>query len=260
MTVESLQKDENLMEGLERLDGKVWRHFLKGERGWRALVRSLRGQESFGLDEGRIEDAVQIALKKVANRVAKGEFVCSPNGGLSSLWKYVAMAAKNSAKDLLKKERRSKMRTDLEEDVVENADRVFSFDRWKVEASIAELDNRRRMQFYVLYQALGLVLDDEKVPADRRRVLYALMVEGMTPGEIRELDPFKAKSEAAFYKYVKDSKDVLRRMALRLWRMSMPKGETEADREYMKTWKELAADLSRCDLSRQLKTRVEKAG
>lgn len=245
MMSESMLDDENLVKGLQQFDGEAWGEFSKDKRGWKNLATFLRKKGYFRKDEGRIEDVAQITLKKVADFMASGKFVCPQEGAQRFFWAFVRTVASNAAQDLLKKENRHGMQTDVEEDFVGEADSLHSYDHWKLESSMAELDALKRMQFYVLHQALALVLADKKVPVDRRRVLYALMVVGMKPGEIRKLDAFKTKGEAAFYKYVKDSKDVLRKRALQMWRMAMPNGETEVDLEALKSWKELASELAR---------------
>lgn len=245
MMSERLLDDENLVKGLQQFDGEAWGEFSKEKRGWKNLATFLRKKGYFRKDEGRIEDVVQITLKKVADYVASGRFVCPQEDGQRFFWAFVRTVAVNAAQDFLRKENRRGMQTDMEEDFVGEADSLLSHDHWKAECSMAELDAQKRMQFYVLHQALALVLADKKVPVDRRRVLYALMVVGMTPGEIRKLDAFKTKGEAAFYKYVKDSKDVLRKKALQMWRMAMPNGGTMSDLEALKSWQELASDLAR---------------
>lgn len=245
MMGERLRDDENLVERLLQFDGEAWGEFSKDRRGWKKLVAFLRRRRYFREDEGRIEDVAQIALKKVADYVASGRFVCPQENGQVFFWSFVRTVAVNAAQDFLRKENRRGMQTDMGEDFVGEADSLLSYDHWKAECSMAELDAQKRMQFYVLHQALALVLADRKVPVDRRRVLHALMVVGMTPGEIRKLDAFKTKGEAAFYKYVKDSKDVLRKKALQLWRMAMPNGGTESDLEALKSWQELASNLAR---------------
>lgn len=245
MMGERLLNDENLVKGLQRFDGEAWGEFSKDKCGWNNLVTFLCRKGYFRHDMSRIEDVAQITLKKVADFMASGKFVCPQEGGQRFFWAFVRTVAANTAQDFLRKESRRGMQADVEEDFVGEADSLHSYDHWKLESSMAELDALKKMQFYVLHQALALVLADKKVPVDRRRVLYALMVVGMKPGEIRELDAFKTKGEAAFYKYVKDSKDVLRKKVLQMWRMAMPNGETEADLEALKSWKELASELAR---------------
>ena len=146
------------------------------------------------------------------------------------------------------------------DDEAEAGDDAGAFLRWREGASESELTALQRMQIHVLYQALGFVLADEKVPQLRRIVLHLLYWEHLKPGDIWKREEFASKDQSTFYKYIKDSKDVLRKKTLQMWRLVMPEGESASEAQVLRFWVELGASPRRWKMAKKLRARAETDG
>lgn len=117
-----------------------------------------------------------------------------------------------------------------------NPAEMFDF---RVKVSKENLGWVRKLQVHVLYIALGHVLTNAKVSAERREMLRLRYGLDMTMKDIHAMPRFATKSREALDAQMSHAKDELRKEAASWWKLVAPNENDFADETVLKFWREL---------------------
>ena len=127
---------------------------------------------------------------------------------------------------------------------------------WKEKVQKEDMGWIRKLQIHVLYIALGYVLSDERISAERREMLRLRYGQDMTPQDIYNLPRFSAKKRNAFDVQMKYATDDLRKEATSWWELVAPDKNDFADEMVMRLWRELGRRDDRAALANDLQDKA----
>ena len=114
----------------------------------------------------------------------------------------------------------------------------------------------RRLQIHVLYIALGYILSNDRISAERREMLRLRYGQDMTPQDIYKLPRFSAKKRNAFDVQMKYATDDLRKEVSAWWKLVAPDKNDFADETVMRLWRELGRRDDRAALANDLQDKA----
>lgn len=129
---------------------------------------------------------------------------------------------------------------------------------YRAAISKADRDWMRTLQVHVLYLALGYVLTDRSVPAERREMLRLRYGKGMTVQEIMALPRFAGKARGTFDVQMSRATADLRKEVADWWKLVSPDENDFADETILRLWREFGGTDERAQLSNDLQDRAIK--
>ena len=119
----------------------------------------------------------------------------------------------------------------------------------------------QRLQIHVLYIALGYVLTNEKISAERREMLRLRYGLDMKTKDIYAMPRFAAKTRNAFDVQMNRATEELRREVKDWWEIVAPSKNDFADETVLKLWRGLSKSYDRAKLANDLQDKaISKAG
>jgi len=116
----------------------------------------------------------------------------------------------------------------------------------------------QKLQLHVLYIALGYVLTNVKVSAERRELLRLRYGLDMKPKDIYALPRFASKSRNDFDVQMCRASDELRKEAASWWKLVAPNKNDFADETVLKFWRELGRTDERAKIAIKLQDKAIK--
>ena len=114
----------------------------------------------------------------------------------------------------------------------------------------------RKLQVHVLYIALGYVLTNAKVSAERREMLRLRYGLDMKLKDIYALPRFASKSREALDAQMSHATDELRKEAASWWKLVAPDKNDFADETVLKFWRELGRTDERAKIAIKLQDKA----
>ena len=114
----------------------------------------------------------------------------------------------------------------------------------------------RQLQIHVLYIALGYVLTNAKVSAERREMLRLRYGLDMKLKDIYALPRFASKSREALDAQMSHATDELRKEAASWWKLVAPDKNDFADETVLKFWRELGRPDGRAKIAIKLQDKA----
>ena len=127
---------------------------------------------------------------------------------------------------------------------------------YRVKVSKKDMGWLQRLQIHVLYIALGYVLSDKKISAERREMLRLRYGLDMKVKDIYAMPRFAAKTRDAFDVQMKYATDQLRNEAKSWWNLVSPSKNDFADEAVMKLWRKLSGSDDRARLANDLQDKA----
>lgn len=119
----------------------------------------------------------------------------------------------------------------------------------------------QRLQIHVLYIALGYVLTNEKVSAEKREMLRLRYGLDMKTKDIYALPRFASKSRNAFDVQMNRATDELRKEVKEWWKIVAPSKNDFADETVLKIWRKLSNSYDRAKIANDLQDKaIVRAG
>jgi len=116
----------------------------------------------------------------------------------------------------------------------------------------------QKLQLHVLYIALGYVLTNAKVSAERRELLRLRYGLDMKPKDIYALPRFASRSRNDFDVQMCRASDELRKEAASWWKLVAPDKNDFADETVLKFWRELGRSDQRAKIAIKLQDKAIK--
>lgn len=264
---------------------KAWNSFRREGPYWNYLVRFIRSRNIFRGREDRVEEAVMNACEKIAKFMETRRYECR-EAGKGYFRKFIKVVAWSAAMDLYREIRRQEQiaaegpradgASELDEtyhDMVkanERHEKMLAKERpaggmgaeiaemfdYRTKMSEADLAWVRQLQTHVLFIALGYVLANERVSAEKRELLRLRYGLGMAVKEIMALPQFAAKDRRAFDTQMCRAKDELRKEVKAWWALVAPDKNDFADEAVLRFWREFGRKEGRARTARALQDKA----
>jgi hypothetical protein len=119
----------------------------------------------------------------------------------------------------------------------------------------------QKLQLHVLYIALGYVLANKDISADRREMLRLRYGCDWKVSDIYASERFKSLKRSAFDAKMSHATDELRKEAKDWWEMVAPAENDFANETVLNLWRKLSSDHNRAQIANDLQDKAnEKAG
>lgn len=119
----------------------------------------------------------------------------------------------------------------------------------------------QKLQIHVLYIALGYVLTNEKISAEKREMLRLRYGLDMKVGDIYAMPRFAAKTRDAFDVQMNRATDALRKEVEDWWKIVAPSKNDFADETVLQLWRGLGNSYDRAKIANDLQDKaIAKAG
>jgi hypothetical protein len=119
----------------------------------------------------------------------------------------------------------------------------------------------QKLQLHVLYIALGYVLANKDISADRREMLRLRYGCDWKVSDIYASERFKSLKRSAFDAKMSHATDELQKEAESWWEMVAPAENDFADETVLNLWRKLSSDHNRAQIANDLQDKAnEKAG
>lgn len=136
-----------------------------------------------------------------------------------------------------------------------------SFFDFKTKVSKKDISWVEKLQIHLIYIALGYVLTNERIPAERREMLRLRYGLDMSVADIYALPRFASKKRNAFDVMMNRATDDLRKEVRSWWNIAAPSKNDFADETMLKLWRDLCRSEGRAKVARSMKEKaIKKAG
>lgn len=133
---------------------------------------------------------------------------------------------------------------------------IASLFGWRQKVAKEDIGWVQKLQIHVLYIALGYILTDDGISAERREMLRLRYGQDKTPQEIYKLPRFSGKTRNAFDVQMKYATDDLRREVASWWKLVAPDKNDFSDEIVMRFWRELGRRDDRAALANDLQDKA----
>ena len=136
-----------------------------------------------------------------------------------------------------------------------------SFFDFKTKVSKKDISWVEKLQIHLIYIALGYVLTNERIPAERREMLRLRYGLDMSVADIYALPRFASKKRNAFDVMMNNATNDLRKEVRSWWNIAAPSKNDFADETMLKLWRDLCRSEGRAKVARSMKEKaIKKAG
>ncbi len=268
---------------------RKWDLFLRDGPYWNYLVSFVQRRNIFPDRRDRVEEAVMNACEKIGKfMIAKRfDYPEEGKGRFRGFLKVVAIREALKLREQISRQEQirdteSKEEKKLElDEMLEHMERVNA--RGRKKTGIASLDDNpfsedempvnynpadmfdfkanvskedlkwvQKLQIHVLYIALGYVLSNKKVSAERRELLRLRYGQDMKMEDVYKMPRFASMSRGAIDTKMCYARDDLREEVKSWWELVKPEKNVFADETVLKFWRELARPAENADLVREL--------